>query len=326
MLDAPQRDGESWSEDELHAWLSEQAWPATLVGSRGHDAAVLPAVDGRPALCMDQCIEGVHFEIGAGGRSAGRKAVLRTLSDLAATAARPVAVTLALCAPRCIEGVPLMAWLKAALTGAQEAAAEHGAELVAGDLALAEGPIAFAVTAFGTAAATGIPVGRDRALPGQLVVLSGPVGGSYPSDRHLEPMPRISAGIAIAGGGATAMMDVSDGLAWDLYRLARASSVTVRLDTDQVVAHSDAEKAALASGRSVLDHALHDGEDHELIATITPADWEAFQATNPAETWHVIGVVQDLDGDANFLTLQSSIGPSRWEPGPGRGWNYGAVH
>jgi thiamine-monophosphate kinase len=62
------------------------------------------------------------------------------------------------------------------------------------------------------------------------------------------------------------MMDVSDGLAWDLFRLARASGVRIHLKA--VPIHRDARRAASRSGRSALDHALHDGEDHELIACL----------------------------------------------------------
>ncbi|QDV07383.1 Thiamine-monophosphate kinase [Planctomycetes bacterium Poly30] len=325
MSETPTPDGSpsTWSEDRLHRWLAEQSWPATLAGSRGHDAAVLETFAGRPVLCTDQCIEGVHFELGAGGRAAGRKAVLRTLSDLAATAAVPFAVTLGVMAPRSIEGVPLEAWLRAAITGAHDAATEHGAELVAGDLAMVEGPIALAVTALGHTSSGTVPVGRDRAQPGQLVLLSGPVGGSLPSDRHLEPLPRIEAGVAIAAAGATAMMDVSDGLAWDLYRLARASGVTVRLETERIQPHPDAEDAAASSGRTPLDHGLHDGEDHELIATIAAEDWAAFRREGAASGWHVIGTVEAMDRSAGHLQLRSPEGHSAWLPGAGRGWDYG---
>lgn len=315
---------DGWSEDRLHRWLAEQPWPASLAGSRGHDAAVLESFRGRPVLCTDQCIEGVHFELGAGGRAAGRKAVLRTLSDLAATASVPFAVTLGLMAPERIQGVALESWLRAAITGANDAATEHGAELVAGDLAMAQGPIALSVTALGRVPASGDPVGRDRAQPGQVVVLSGPVGGSFPSDRHLEPVPRIEAGLAIAAAGATAMMDVSDGLAWDLYRLARASDASVRLATEAIRLHADAVEAARSSGRSALDHGLHDGEDHELIATISPEDWEAEGESLRALGWYAIGSVREKAIDDSLLELSGPDGVSAWSPGSGRGWQHGA--
>ena len=115
----------SWNEDSLHRWLAEQPWPGGLAGSRGHDAAVLEPIEGQVAFCADQCIEGVHFDAGIDLALAGRKAVLRCLSDLAATRAQQVAVTLTLYAPvTCEEHA-----LQMLLHGARAAAAEHGAEL-----------------------------------------------------------------------------------------------------------------------------------------------------------------------------------------------------
>ena len=73
--------------DSLHRWLAAQPWPEGLAGSRGHDAAVLEPMAGRVAFYADQCIEGVHFEPNVDLALAGRKAVLRRLSDLAATRA-----------------------------------------------------------------------------------------------------------------------------------------------------------------------------------------------------------------------------------------------
>ena len=320
MSDHPTKSG--WSEDALHRWLSEQPWPATLVGSRGHDAAVLGESRGRSVLCSDQCIENVHFLAAAGGRAVGRKAVLRTLSDLAATAAQPVAVTLTLQAPRSFPGVDAEAWIQAALTGANDAAVEHGAELVAGDLAISAGPIALSVTALGQVSAAAVPVGRDRASAGQVILLSGPVGGSLPSGRHLEPCPRIDAGAWAAAAGATAMMDVSDGLAWDLYRMARASKLSAQLVTEDVGLHPDALVASKASGRTPLDHGLHDGEDHELIASMDASAWERFRSTDEGAAWHAVGRFSALEAPAQHLTLLHGGDPKPWQPGVGRGWSY----
>ena len=306
----------------MHRWLALQPWPASLVGSRGHDAAVLEESNGRSVLCADQCIEGVHFLGSVGGQAVGRKAVLRCLSDLAATAARPLAVTLTLSAPRTIPGADAGAWIRSALRGAHDAASEHGAELVAGDLAVVEGPIALSVTALGLVSADRVPVGRDRGSAGQVIVLSGPVGGSLPSGRHLEPRPRIAAGAQAAKAGATAMMDVSDGLAWDLYRMARASGLSARLRTDLIPLHSDASAASQSSGRTPLDHGLHDGEDHELMASMDRDAWDRFCSTEEGAGWHAIGEFEPLDEPGGFLTLLHGGDRKPWQPGAGRGWSY----
>jgi thiamine-monophosphate kinase len=296
-----------WSEDRLHRWLAEQDWPVGLAGSRGHDAAVLPGGEGRDALCADQCVEGVHFEAAADPRAAGAKAVLRTISDLAAAAARPRAVTLAVRAPADRDE----GWLRAVILGARAAARTQGAELVAGDLTQGEGPASLVVTALGAVAAEGRPVGRDRARPGQSVILTGPVGGSLARGRHLAPTPRIEEARALAAAGATALMDVSDGLALDLFRIARASGVRIELDVARVPVHEDAREASRASGRTALDHALHDGEDHELIATLD----------DPSTTHHtVIGRVVSGEG----LVLLDGDRREAWSPGRG-GWTHGGA-
>jgi thiamine-monophosphate kinase len=300
----------SWSEDALHRWLAGLDWPRGLLGSRGHDAAVLHALEGRPVTCVDQCIEGVHFTAETERRSAGAKAVLRTLSDLAATAATPRAVTLAVRAPEHwtdgdIQGVIL---------GAREAAVEHGAELVAGDLAMATGAAGLSVSALGFLEGSVEPVGRDRARPGQQVWITGPVGGSLGSGRHLRIAPRLTEGRALARAGATAMMDVSDGLALDLFRLARASSVAIELNAHAVVVHPDVEGGGGVSVGSAIFHALHDGEDHELVACL-PGDAVGGLEGVPGQ---VVGSVTEGAG----LWILFGGRRSQWTPGEG-GWIHG---
>lgn len=295
-----------WSEDSLHRWLAEQPWPKRLAGSRGHDAAVLELLGGRPVVCTDQCIDGVHFRAVEGAGAAGRKAVLRALSDLAATAACPVSVLVAVRAPDEIDESDL----RAALEGAQSAAAESKCEVVAGDLARAPGPWSLAVTALGVFELSGTPPGRERATAGQMLAISGPIGGSLALGRHLNPVPRFDAARVAVDRGATALMDVSDGLAWDAFRLARTAGVRIEIDASDVPIHDDAREAARASGREAIDHALHDGEDHELIATLAGG--------SPPGGWRTIGRVVRGEG----LAIVDSDGvEAEWTPALG-GWQH----
>jgi thiamine-monophosphate kinase len=257
----------AWSEDSLHRWFATWRRPRVLFGSQGHDAAVLQRFAGHAVVCVDQCVEGVHFERGVNARLVGRKAACRALSDLAATAARPRALLLALEAPRARSEREL----RALITGVRAAALEFGAELVGGDLCSSRGPLRLAVTAIGETARSARPVGRDRARVGQRVVVTGRLGGSI-LGRHLRIRPRVAAGTALARSGATALMDVSDGLALDLFRLARASGVALEIDAARIPVHADARRLSKRTGRAALDHALHDGEDHELIATLPSRD------------------------------------------------------
>ncbi|MBK7641805.1 MAG: thiamine-phosphate kinase [Planctomycetes bacterium] len=302
----------SWDEDSLHRWLARGPAPRGLSGSRGHDAAVLRALRGRPVVCVDSCIEGVHFERGADTRLVGGKAARRALSDLAATGARPRALLLALSAPRTASETRL----RALIQGVRGAARRAGADLVGGDLACCRGPLHLSVSALGEYEFAGTPPGRARARAGDLLLVSGPLGGSR-LGRHLRFTPRFAEGRFLAQQGAHALMDISDGLAWDLFRLARTAGVAIELELECVPLHRDARRRA----GSALDHALHDGEDHELVACIAPARWKrcAARARRRFPRMRVVGRVLAGEG----LLLRDVRGATRrWKRGEG-GWSHG---
>lgn len=300
----------AWSEARLHAWLARRRAPQVLVGSAGHDAAVLAPVNGRPVVCTDACALGVHYDEGTSAGLVGRKAANRSLSDLAATAATPHALLLALRAPASTSE----ARLRALIAAVDKAGRAAGAPLVAGDLSLVEGPESLTVTALGFLAGRRQPPGRDRARAGDLVFLTGPVGGSR-KRRHLRFAARLDEGRWLFERGARAMMDVSDGLALDLQRLARASSVRILMQ--HVPVHADARRAAREDGRSSLDHALHDGEDHELIATLAPKHAARLrrEAAQRCPGLCLLGRVQAGSG----LVLELEGTRRTWRPSMG-GW------
>ncbi|MEM7309746.1 MAG: thiamine-phosphate kinase [Planctomycetota bacterium] len=288
----------SWSEERLHRWI--ERW----TGRPGDDAALLARMRGPSVACTDQCIEGVHFEPGTSPARAGAKAAARTLSDLAASAARPRGLLAALRAPK----AATEAWIRACLRAVDRRGRDFGAPLVGGDLALAPGPLALAITAVGEleprgGAAPRLP-SRDRARSGQALVLTGPVGGSR-LGRHLRIEPRVELGQRLAALGATAMIDVSDGLARDLSRLARASGV--RIELDRVPIHRDAHRAAKLDGRDALWHALHDGEDHELLAALPATAASKLPATDGQAVGRIVRgrglYIQGArwDGDGGFV-------------------------
>ncbi|MBL4771050.1 MAG: thiamine-monophosphate kinase [Planctomycetes bacterium] len=260
----------TWSEDSIHRWLAKQPKPSCLAGSQGHDAAVLKPIDGRPVLCVDACVEGVHFEVGASAKAVGRKAAGRALSDLAATGAEAEALLLALRAP--VEARERQ--LRGFIQGVQEMALESGASLVGGDTTCAPGPLSLTVSALGRYRRKGKPPGRDRAREGQIVVVTGPLGGSL-LGRHLKIQPRLKEAGWLLDLGATALMDISDGLLLDLERMANASRVCMQID--QIPMHRDAKRRARITGYAPLRHALTDGEDYELIACVPRASLQRLQ-------------------------------------------------
>jgi thiamine-monophosphate kinase len=139
-------------------------------------------------------------------------------------------------------------------------------------------------------------VTRAGARPGDVLSVTGPLGGSL-GGRHLRPRPRVAEAQALARLGIPhAMMDLSDGLSRDLPRLCAASGVGVEIDAERIPVHADARDAA--DGRSGLEHALDDGEDFELLLAHAPLDADTARALVDAGVeLTVIGrVVPDREG------------------------------
>jgi thiamine-monophosphate kinase len=206
----------------------------------------------------DQVLEGVHFDLARHGpRAVGRKAVNRNLSDCAAMACVPVAATCTLALPRGA-GESLAAEL---VEGMRDALGAFNAVLVGGDTGSWAGPLAISVAIFGRSAGLK-PVERRGARVGDRLFVTGPLGGSI-LGRHLNFVPRVDWAIELAARhDLHAMIDLSDGLSRDLPRLCDASGVGAMIDAALVPIHDDARR--MASG-SPLEHALHDGEDYELL-------------------------------------------------------------
>lgn len=286
-------------EDQLLARL----FPLLPVGSDtllgpGDDAAVLAAADGRVVVTTDVLVEGRHFRLDwAGGYDVGWRAAVQNLADVAAMGARPTALVVALAAPPTLE----VAWVVAFARGLA-AACPEGVGVVGGDLSGA-GEVMVSVTALGDLEGRA-PVLRSGARPGDVVAHAGVRGRSAaghavlaagrPRESHpdavtgyLRPVSPLSAGVRAATAGATAMLDVSDGLLRDAGRLARASGVVVDLaDPLHAFADDAAELAAPARdlGADIATWLLTGGEDHGLLATFPPGALPApFRAVGRVE-------------------------------------------
>jgi thiamine-monophosphate kinase len=246
------------------------AGPEVRVGV-GDDAAVLAPTGGELVITTDVSVEGVHFaRQRTAARDVGYKAIVVNVSDIAAMGASPRAAVCALVLPPDVGA----AWVMELFGGMREACDEYALWLVGGDLSRGR-DASIAVTVTGEVA-PGRAVLRSGAHAGDRVVVTGELGGSAaglrlsaapakPTElelalvrRHLRPVARVGEGGVLAAHGATAMMDVSDGLAIDLSRLAAASG------TGATVVLGDVPVA----GGATLDDALDGGEDYELLATI----------------------------------------------------------
>ena len=311
----------------LSAWLPPG--PGTLVGI-GDDAAVLATPDGRVVATTDFLLEGRHFRRDwAGAGDVGHKAAARSLADVAAMGAVPSALLVALAAP---PGLPV-SWARELAAGLAAECARVGASVIGGDTARAD-QVVLAVTGLGDLAGRA-PVLRSGAAPGDLVAVAGVLGHAAAGlalleaglrqdplvTDHLRPAPPYDAGPEAADLGATAMIDVSDGLLADLGHVAQASGVLIDLDSaalrpgDRLIA---AARAVTGSRRHVARTGpgtrpadtearrwvMSGGEDHALAA--------AFPAgTRLPPRWKVIGAVRA--GHGVLVDGQPRTEPPGWD-------------
>jgi thiamine-monophosphate kinase len=294
---------------------------AELLGP-GDDAAVVAAPDGRYVVTTDMMIHGPDFRLAwSTPHDLGWKAAMSNLADVAAMGARPTALVVAIAAPLSTP-VEVLLGIADGLRGACELAAP-GCGVVGGDLSVSA-TLTLAVTAFGDLEGRA-PVTRSGARPGDTIAVAGPLGragagihllfrdavsiASSPADAgavpdavkgaavraahgelveaQLAPRAPIALGVVAAEGGATAMLDVSDGLVLDARRLAVASGCTVSFDPAAIAREA---RALLDTDAVVGDRAaefvLSGGEDHALLA--------AFPASVPLPAgFRALGVVVD---------------------------------
>ncbi|UCF32611.1 MAG: thiamine-phosphate kinase [Phycisphaerales bacterium] len=236
----------------------------------GDDMAIVQTSAGQVLLASDMMLDGVHFDSSRHDlRLIGRKAVACNLSDCAAMAVKPLASTVSVAWPR--DRSPDDA--KKLFEGMDEIAREYGLALVGGDTVSWDQPLAIDVSIAGVPYEGIKPVTRSGARVGDILYVTGPLGGSVHSGHHLTFTPRVREARALAealGSRLHAMMDLSDGLALDLHRLCQASGVGAIVEERRLEAViSEAATAAAAnSGRTAIDHALSDGEDFELLFTV----------------------------------------------------------
>ncbi|MFB7891373.1 thiamine-phosphate kinase [Microbacterium sp. NPDC056044] len=269
------------SEGRILAAILERLGESNALVGPGDDAAVIAAADGRVVATVDTLVHGPDFRLAwSSAYDLGYKAAAVNLADVAAMGATPTALLVALAMPDATR----LSFVTGIADGLRAACRDlaPGCRVEGGDLTVSD-TLTIAVTALGALAGRP-PVLRSGARPGDLVAVAGELGraarglrilferftdaAAHPipvDESHLDqaeladlvaqlrPSPPVWLGPEAADAGATAMMDVSDGLVLDASRMAAASDVTIAL-----------ESAAL--GRDVAS-ALAGGEDHALLAT-----------------------------------------------------------
>ena len=244
----------------------------------GDDAAVVRA---RPlaVTSIDTVVDGVHFSLAThSAGDVGWKALATALSDLAAMGAEAGEAYVSLILPSGFDGA-------LELVEAMEELAASCHTTIAGGYVVSGPALAVTVSVTGWADREDELAGRDGARPGDLVGVTGELGGSEAGRllleqgqregalvrRHLRPEPRLREGRALAAAGVSAMIDVSDGLATDAGHLAAASGLELRLRLDAVPCAEGVEPAAAAVG----------GDDYELLFTVAPAGRAAAETAAP---------------------------------------------
>jgi thiamine-monophosphate kinase len=302
--------------------------PAEVVIGSGDDAAVT-VPPGATATSVDALIEGVHFRRETFPlRSVGHKALASALSDLAAMGATPGEAYVQLGVP---EGLS-QAEAEELAEGLAACARATQTRVLGGDVTMAPA-LMVAVTVVGHAPGSQDLVSRAGAQPGDELIVTGPLGGAaagllllsdrelaerLPGElrreltaRQLEPLPRIAAGRVLAASGATAMIDLSDGLASDAAHIAEASAVGLMVELDEIPKQEGVAEVAAAAGRDPLELTAAGGEDYELLAAVPAQAVEAALAAlaNSGAAPAVIGTVEAGSG----LSLVDQEGAARSE-------------
>lgn len=293
--------------------------PAEAQVGPGDDAAVLRATAGRTVVTTDSMVLGLDWrDDWSSPFDVGVKVIAQNLADITAMGARPTGVVVALAA----EEATRLEWLVELTRGMADELRRGDSGCLGGDLSgAAPGSVIITVTALGDLPPGRPPLLRSTARPGEVVVVSDRLGRSHAglltlggdvspvgpgvADEcvtwHRAPRPRY-AGEEAARAGVRCALDVSDGLALDASRIARASRV--RLDLTRAALEDMARPLRPVVGERAFECVLGGGEEHALLATVDPA--------RVPTGWHVIGRVEPSTGPGPISLDGEPLVPTGW--------------
>jgi len=307
-----------FGEFDLISRLRQQAGdhPRVPLGI-GDDAAVVASASGEGWLvAADMLLEGRHFDAGsATPRQIGRKALAVNLSDIASMAGRPVAAFVTVAHRRDYE----VKFAEELHAGIQELANEFDVAVAGGDTNVWDGPVVVSVTVLGEVVGRG-PVTRNGTKEGDSIFVTGRLGGSLDTGRHLTFTPRLREAVDLHEGyNLHAMIDVSDGLLADLNHICEESGVGATLFADAIPVHASVQTAQTHPRIAALTHALTDGEDFELVFCVGEEDAQRLRQTTPmGEPPYFIGRIVKgssasvLDASGAALDFERAGWVHRW--------------
>ncbi len=304
-------------ENDFHHWLKTNIDTSELVVPLGDDAAVMDwSQRDNCVVTSDLLADGSHFKLSeADPKRIGRKCLAVNLSDVAAMAATPVAAVVSLLLPRSAN-MATDQLAEQLIEGMLPLAREYQTRIVGGDTNTWDGLLAINVTMLAVAGTRG-PLRRDQANAGDIVMVTGHLGGSI-HGRHFDFQPRIAEAKQLHENyRLSAGMDISDGLALDATRLAAASGVGIELSLETIPVSKDVlARAGQGDAKTPLQHALGDGEDFELLFTAAPAIAKQILLEQPLDI--PVTAVGQCISDAG-LFHSSSNGP---KPLAATGWEH----
>lgn len=315
--------------DRLVARLPQPAEDMRPIIGNGDDAAVV-LCGGPLVMATDMLVEGRHFlleELDAADLA--YKALASNVSDVAAMGGAPAHALLSIAVPDRVDPP----WLDRFADGLAEACAALHVAVVGGDTT--SGAVLVVSIAITGSLPAGRAVSRREARPGDAVCVTGTLGGSAAGLRvlladctlgpelaehvralmraHNRPNPRVGAAVAAARAGASAMIDVSDGLVADLGHVARASAVAIDVDPAALPVNPHIAPVADALGFDAMECALSGGEDYELAITVAPERLSGLRGSIEAEgvPIAVIGAVRK--GRGVTLAGEPYSGTGGWD-------------
>lgn len=263
---------------------------STVITGPGDDCAVVAAANGKVQLLKtDSVIESVHFSMDDHPRRVGWKAIARVISDIAAMGGTPDFILITLMLRKDCK----MEWLDGLYQGFNDCARQFRVSIVGGETSSIPSTAKNAISIAGTGTAIADQVVlRSTAQIGDKIFVTGKLGGSI-TGHHLDFTPRLDeAQFLVNHFKPSAMMDLSDGLAKDLPRLCNLSNVGFQLEEDQIPKNPGC----------TAHHALTDGEDYELLFTLSPERFEDILSAWPDELAQItcIGEITQSQGGSTL--------------------------